>query len=145
MLRLKYHCSILVLSILFGFWMLALGAGAQPLHNSPSSASSQQSNELVLMTVTVTDERNRVIRNLAKDRFIVLDGKIPQQVSFFEEKDAPVSVGFLLDFPGSMKLKWWNEDRLNALKRSLLRFIQESHQSNEYFNFDIRRRARGCD
>ena len=83
------------------------------------------------MTVTVTDERGRIVEKIGKDHFIILDGKIPQQVSFFEQKDVPLSVGFLLDFSGSMTRL--DKDRLVTVRDSLLRFIQEGHRSNEYF------------
>lgn len=83
------------------------------------------------MTVTVTDERGRIVGKLAKDRFIVLDGKIPQQVSFFEHKDVAVSVGVLLDSSGSMGSLAKNLP--GTVRDSLLRFIQAGHRSNEYF------------
>jgi len=134
MIRVDYPFGILVPSILFWSMLAASSPYAAPQQqSSPPSVSNQHSGEQILMTVTVTDERSRVIGNLAKDRFIVLDGKIPQQVSFFEEKDVPVSVGFLLDFSGSMTLKLWNKDRLSAIREGLVRFIQQSHPSNEYF------------
>ena len=113
--------------------LTAPSASAQPQTSNSPSTSSQQSSEQVLMTVTVTDGRNRVIGRLAKDRFIVLDGKIPQQVSFFEEKDVALSVGFLLDFSASMKTKRPVKYRLSAERDGLLRYIQQGHRSNEYF------------
>ena len=134
MIRVDHSFGILVPSILFWFMVLtAPSASAQPQTSNSPSTSSQQSSEQVLMTVTVTDGRNRVIGKLAKDRFIILDGKMPQQVSFFEEKDVALSVGFLLDFSGSMSMKRMNKDRLGAFRDGVLRFIQKGHQSNEYF------------
>jgi Ca-activated chloride channel homolog len=132
MMRLDYPCRILVPSILLGFMVLAApSASARPQQSHPPSASIQNSGEQVLITATVTDERGRIVEKIGKDHFIVLDGKIPQQVSFFEHKDLPLSVGFLVDVSGSMTRP--DKDRLATVRDSVLRFIQESNRSNEYF------------
>jgi hypothetical protein len=67
MIRVDHPFDILLPSILF--WFIALTAGsasAQPQMSNNPSTSSQQSSEQILMTVTVTDGRNRVIGKLAK-------------------------------------------------------------------------------
>lgn len=130
---LDHPCGILLSSILFGFMALpaAPSADLPPQQCNSPSTSSQHRGEEFLMTVTVTDERGRIVGKLAKDRFIVLDGKIPQQLSFFEHKDVALSVGVLLDTSGSMGSL--AKGLPGTVRDSLLRFIQGGNRSNEYF------------
>lgn len=102
------------------------------VQDSPAPPASQNANSgQILLSVSVRDELGRVAANISKDAFTVLDGKSSQQINFFEERDSPYSIGFLLDASGSML----NADRdLFALvKDNILRFIAQSNKANEYY------------
>jgi VWFA-related protein len=58
---------------------------------------------LVPITALVRDSRNRIVRNLRRDDFQVLEGGRPRAiVDFAANQDAPISVAFLFDTSGSM-------------------------------------------
>lgn len=92
--------------------------------------------DLVTFTVTVTDTYGRYVSGLNKNAFTVLDDKQPQDIAFFSDDDAPVSVGVLFDVSGSM-----SGDKLKRAREALSRFIQTSHNSDEYFLIAFNSRA----
>jgi Ca-activated chloride channel family protein len=83
------------------------------------------------MSVSVRDAQGRVAGKLSKHSFTVLDGKSPQEITFFEERNVPYSIGFLLDTSGSMS----KDDRgqISLLRENVLRFMALGHKDNEYF------------
>lgn len=58
--------------------------------------------ELVVLHVAVRDKKGGYVGGLAQDAFRVSENKQPQQISFFNNQDAPVTVGLLIDSSGSM-------------------------------------------
>jgi Ca-activated chloride channel family protein len=60
---------------------------------------------LVLVPVTVTDRKGRVVNGLERDNFQVFDEAIAQQIVSFSNEDVPTSVGLVLDVSGSMAHK----------------------------------------
>lgn len=83
------------------------------------------------MPVSVTDEDGRIAAKLSKDHFTVLDGKTPREIDSFEEKDAPYSVGFLIDISPSMVQA--RKHLYASLGENIARFITRGHNANEYF------------
>jgi Ca-activated chloride channel family protein len=92
--------------------------------------------DLVTFTVTVTDTYGRYVSGLNKSAFSVFDDKLPQDISFFSDDDAPVSVGVIFDVSGSM-----SGDKIRRAREALSRFIQTSHNSDEYFLIAFNSRA----
>lgn len=92
--------------------------------------------DLVTFTVTVTDTYGRYVSGLNKNAFTVLDDKQPQNISFFSDDDAPVSVGVIFDVSGSM-----GGDKIKRAREALSRFIQTSHDQDEYFLIAFNSRA----
>ena len=62
--------------------------------------------KLVLVPVSVTDPRQRLVSGLQAENFQIFEGKKPQQIRHFSSEDLPVSVGIILDASGSMREKW---------------------------------------
>jgi Ca-activated chloride channel homolog len=60
---------------------------------------------LVLVPVTTMDGTNRLVQGLGRNSFQVLEGKTEQQIRYFSNEDASVSIGIILDISGSMKSK----------------------------------------
>jgi Ca-activated chloride channel family protein len=56
----------------------------------------------VSISVTVRTERGRHITDLTADDFIVLDSGTPREIIDFRTDETPISLGFLVDFSGSM-------------------------------------------
>jgi Ca-activated chloride channel homolog len=84
--------------------------------------------DLITFNVTVTDMYGRFVSGLGKNAFTVFDDKQQQEVSFFSDDDAPVSVGIIFDVSGSM-----SGDKIKRSRDALSHFIQTSHDSDEYF------------
>jgi Ca-activated chloride channel family protein len=77
-------------------WLLeARQGGAQP--NATFSTESQ----VVVLHVAVRDNKGYV-SGLGQSAFQVFENKQPQPVSFFNNQDAPVTVGLVIDSSGSM-------------------------------------------
>ena len=57
--------------------------------------------DLVTLTVTVTDTYGRFVTGLNQNAFQILDDKTPQQITFFSDEDAPVSLGVVFDVSGT--------------------------------------------
>lgn len=83
--------------------------------------------DLVTLTLTVTDQFGRYVSGLNKNAFTVVDNNQEQELTFFSDTDAPVSVGVVFDVSGSM-----NGDKIQKARKALERFIATSHPSDEY-------------
>jgi len=92
--------------------------------------------DLITLTVTVTDTYGRYVSGLNKNAFNVFDEKQPQQITFFSDDDSPVSVGVIFDVSGSM-----SGDKIKRARDALSKFIQTSHDSDEYFLIAFNSRA----
>lgn len=84
--------------------------------------------DLVTLTLTVTDLYGRYVSGLNKNAFTVTDNGVEQEITFFGDSDAPVSIGILFDVSGSM-----SGDKIAKARHALSRFITSSHPSDEYF------------
>src|SRR5215211_8601546 len=83
--------------------------------------------DLVSLTLTVTDLYGRYVSGLTKDAFTIIDNNKEQEVTFFSDSDAPISVGILFDVSGSM-----GGDKIKKARTALQRFVSSSHPSDEY-------------
>lgn len=92
--------------------------------------------DLVTLTLTVTDLYGRYVSGLTKNAFTVFDNNKEQEITFFSDSDAPVSVGILFDVSGSM-----SGDKVRKARTALQRFINSSHPSDEYFLIAFNTRA----
>lgn len=92
--------------------------------------------DLVTLTVTVTDQYGRYVSGLQQNAFKVFDDKEEQEITYFSDDDAPVSVGIVFDLSGSM-----SGDKISRARQALSRFIETSHNSDEYFLIGFNSRA----
>jgi Ca-activated chloride channel family protein len=58
---------------------------------------------LVRLNVIVTESSNRVVTDLKKEEFRVLEDGKPQTLSYFSREELPVSYGLVVDSSGSMR------------------------------------------
>ena len=111
--------------------------------NTPSPENNQQqksgsevddkrplstSTDLVTFNVTVTDAYGRFVSGLKQNAFTVFDDKNQQNIAFFSDDDAPVSVGIVFDTTGSM-----SGEKVQRAKNALSHFMDTSDQRDEYF------------
>ena len=92
--------------------------------------------DLVTLTLTVTDYYGRFVSGLTKDAFNVFDEGNQQNITFFSDTDAPVSIGILFDVSGSM-----TGEKIGKARKALERFINTSHPDDEYFLVAFNSRA----
>jgi Ca-activated chloride channel family protein len=82
---------------------------------------------LVTLDVTVQDRYGRFVSGLAPRRFTVYEDKVEQEVAFFREEDAPVTLGIVCDLSGSMKSK------MLRAATALRHFVETCHEEDEFF------------
>ncbi len=117
----------------------SLAAFAQePAQTPPDDPDSpvRIKTDLVTLTLTVTDNYNRYVTGLGKKHFTIMDDGEEQEITFFSDADAPVSVGILFDVSGSM-----SGEKIRKAQKALERFINTSHPSDEYFLIAFNNRA----
>lgn len=93
--------------------------------------------DLITLNVSVTDKMGRAVTGLKKSNFSIYDNKELQDIYFFSDEDAPVSVSVVFDTSGSM-----SEKKIIQAKEALARFIQTSKPEDEFFLIDFNKRAR---
>ena len=84
--------------------------------------------DLITFNVTVTDVYGRFVSGLSQNSFSIFDDKNPEDISFFSDEDAPVSVGIVFDLTGSM-----SGEKVERAKTALSHFMQTSDDRDEYF------------
>lgn len=90
--------------------MAALGSDAQPLLSGhvpdpESMAILRVDANLVLVPVTVTNNRGAVIPNLDRRDFVLTEENRRQEILSFSHETAPISLGVVVDLSGSMAHK----------------------------------------
>lgn len=92
--------------------------------------------DLVTLTLTVTDLYGRYVSGLTKNAFTIMDNGQEQEITFFGDSDAPVSIGILFDVSGSM-----SGEKIQKARTALSKFINSSHPSDEYYLIAFNSRA----
>ena len=106
-----------------------------PIEDDPTQPIKVKT-DLVTLTLTVTDLYGRYVSGLTKNAFSIFDNNQEQEITFFSDSDAPVSVGILFDVSGSM-----SGDKIAKAQTALRRFINSSHPNDEYFLIAFNNRA----
>jgi Ca-activated chloride channel family protein len=83
--------------------------------------------DVVLIPVTVTNDRGAYVTGLERQHFQVLEDKIEQEIASFSTEDAPMSLGIVLDNSGSM------DPVLASARRNGGACLDVGDQSDEYF------------
>lgn len=113
--------------------LLAQLAGLLFIYCLPGTVAPQ-TNDPIVLNVTVTTEQRAAIRDLARENFAVNIDKRPQEILSFSG-DAPSSVGILIDTSGSLHT---SDNKTTAqlkqqLKTGLDRLVQLGRPGNEFF------------
>lgn len=82
---------------------------------------------LVLVPVSVTDPRDRLVTGLEKENFSVFDSNVQQNLKTFSTEDAPVTIGIVFDLSGSMTSKFVRA------RKALSEFLRTSNPKDEFF------------
>ncbi|MES2391782.1 MAG: VWA domain-containing protein [Acidobacteriota bacterium] len=82
---------------------------------------------LVLVPLTVTDLRNRLVTGLERDNFQVFDNNVAQTIKSFGTEDGPLSIGIVFDLSGSMGGKF------TRARQALSAFLRTCNPQDEFF------------
>jgi Ca-activated chloride channel homolog len=126
--------AVAALLFLSGYANAQQPSATPPDTDEPESVKIKT--DLVTFTLTVTDLYGRYVSGLTKDAFNITDNNQQQDIIFFSDSDAPVSIGILFDVSGSMA-----GDKIQKARRALERFINSSHPNDEYFLIAFNSRA----
>jgi Ca-activated chloride channel family protein len=96
--------------------------------------SSTQNNEIAV-SVGVTDQENNPVSRLSRDAFSVSDGKVPLEITSFQDQDAPTSIAIVFDLSGSVGgLKGAKpRQKLVSATGEVASLVDSANTSNEYF------------
>ena len=97
---------------------LALASESKPLHVSV---------DVVLVPVTVTDQKNRSVTTLDPSDFALFEQNKRQDIRYFSTEDAPLSIAVLFDVSKSMT------DKLDTERAALVEFFNNANPQDEYF------------
>lgn len=82
---------------------------------------------LVLVPVTVTDQKNRPVTDLRKEHFKLFEGEKEQKIQDFFAEDARISVGLLVDLSSSMG------NKIDAVHKAVDEFFKYANPDDDYF------------
>jgi Ca-activated chloride channel family protein len=86
-------------------------------------ATFRSSTRIVPVLTTVLDAQGRLVPNLEREQFTILDNGKPQPITFFENEVQPFTAVVILDFSASMTA---NLERLKqATEQFLIRMLRE--------------------
>ena len=82
---------------------------------------------LVVLHISVLNDRSVFVPGLKEDNFKVLEDKVEQKLSVFKQEDVPVSFGLVVDNSGSMR------DKRPQVNAAAITFVKTSNPQDEGF------------
>ena len=112
-----------------------LAPATPPPPPPPPKATGQQApsnrlrseSDLVVLHVTVADDRGAFVPELKEGNFRIFEQNIEQKISVFSQDDIPVTMGLVIDNSGSMREK---REQVNA---AAMTFVRTSNPQDEAF------------
>jgi Ca-activated chloride channel family protein len=105
-----------------------------PLPPPPDSGSQEQKGstikstvQMVVLHITVTDDRGTAVDNLSGKNFRVFEDKTEQKVSLFSHDDIPLTMGLVVDNSGSMR------EKRRQVSAAAMTFVKTSNPQDEAF------------
>ena len=92
--------------------------------------------DLVLVPVTVTDAMERPVMALTKQDFALYENSKLQEIRYFSEETAPVSIALLVDVSKSMT------DKIDTERAAIVEFFKNADPQDEYFAITFSDRPR---
>jgi hypothetical protein len=104
----SFKLVILTYLVVFGPRLAVCQHSENDSASIEASAISPQihvNSDLVVVPVTVTDRKGRIVNGLQKEHFALYEDKVEQAITHFATEDTPVSISFVLDTSDSMQPK----------------------------------------
>ena len=123
--------------LIVGLLLCGPGASSQTRSSSPAQSGTATapaisvSTELVVLPVRVLDSKGNVVLGLSRENFRVYEDGRLQNVTMFQQRDTPVSVGLVVDHSRSMASK------LPEVADAVSSFAQSSNPKDEMFVVDF--------
>ena len=92
-----------------------------------SNATIQVHSDLVLIPVTVTDNKGRVVSGLEKEHFTLFEDTEQQEITHFAAEDAPASIGIVFDASDSMG------PRMDKARQAVNALLRAANPADEFF------------
>jgi Ca-activated chloride channel family protein len=132
----SWALTFLAAVLLFGVGVQSYAQAPEPTPPDERDTPVRIKTDLVTLTLTVTDQYGRYVSGLTRNAFTVNDNNRDQEIVFFSDSDAPISIGILFDVSGSM-----SGTKIGKARTALERFIRTSHPNDEYFLIAFNTRA----
>jgi Ca-activated chloride channel family protein len=81
----------------------------------------------VLIPVTVTDQKDRIVMGLQNDSFDILDQNNQELIRHFSSEDAPISLGIIFGTSDSM----WG--KIERSREAVVQSLWRSNPEDEFF------------
>jgi Ca-activated chloride channel family protein len=114
--------------------LFAQDASASPVSETPV-ATFKSGVEVVTVNAAVRDDRGRVVRNLVKSDFLIVDSGFTRPIQDFYFGESPVSLAILLDISGSMGVGG-NMDRARDAVGVVLSHLESRGDEAALYTFD---------
>lgn len=98
-----------------------------PSQEEPAGFVFHKQVEEVVLHATVVDDKQRMVTNLEKNSFTVLEDGKPQNIVSFRHEDIPVAMAIVIDNSGSMREK---RDKVN---KAAINLVKSSNPQDEVF------------
>jgi Ca-activated chloride channel family protein len=124
-----------------GLGGVALAAPTSPsaLPQEAPQAVFRSGVEVVTVSAAVRDRRGRVVKNLRKEDFEVLDSGVGTAIRDFFVGDSPISLAVLLDISGSMAVGGNMDRARNAVSMATMNLARKGDEA-ALFTFDSKLR-----
>jgi Ca-activated chloride channel homolog len=110
-----------------------LGASATDISHRPTKI--YVNSDLVVIPVTVTDGKGRVVNGLQKEHFALFEDKVEQEITHFAPEEAPASIGLVVDTSDSMGPK------LQKAREAVAALLNNANPEDEFFLTQFNDRA----
>ena len=107
-----------LVSVVGGVILVSSSVPAARQASPPQVTVFKSSAKIVPVYATVTDDQNRLIPDLTKADFEILDNNVRQEISVFENQSQPITSIVMLDTSGSMT------NSLNLVKAGADQFVE---------------------
>jgi len=104
---------------------LVLGSGIAAGQDETPRFSTRV--DQVVVYASVYDQSGNLATGLTQDDFLLLEDKVPQQLTSFAQIDIPTTIGIVLDSSGSMRSK------MRTVEEAVNLFLDQNNPQNELF------------
>jgi Ca-activated chloride channel homolog len=131
--RIRARITIGVACVVISSLGLAISSGQDgPVSSANRSVYGSNTtirvhSDLVLIPVTVTDGKGRIVNGLEKDHFTLYEDDVQQEITHFAAEEAPASIGLVFDASDSMA------PRLRKAREAVAALMSTAAPQDEFF------------